>query len=197
MDRRDELFERYADRHASTSMSVQGLLRLCDDLAVEPDSYEVLLFCYLCRAKEMYRLTRDEFLLGLKHLGHSIDTVAELRRALFTYNILPEQHHFYLWTFHYGLTDGQRCLSPSNAISLWRLFYSKNVDRPSMLDAWFDFLERETPKMITCDTWKIFPQWTRFLQVNGFAAYDENEAWPCLFDGFVEDYLKTNPSRMS
>jgi hypothetical protein len=168
-DRRLQLFEQYAN---GDLMLLDGLLRFCVDLSVEPDCYEVLLFCFLCRAKQMYSLTKNEFVLGLKTLGPHLDTFADL------------------WTYHYGLTDGQRCLTTGNAISLWRLFYSKRVDKPVVVEQWLDYLERDNnhdiPKGITCDTWTIFPQFAKFIHTNGYAAYDDSEAWPCLFDDFVD-----------
>jgi hypothetical protein len=190
IDHREELFEHYSDNHQI--ISLDNILRFCTDLSIEPDSYEVLLFCFLCRAKQMYSLTKEEFLLGLKTLGNQIDNLIDLRTALFNYQILSNEKEFYLWTYHYGLIDGQRCLTTQNAISLWRLFYSKEIEKPLILDQWFSYLENdEIPKTITSDTWRIFPQFAKFIELNGYEAYDDNEAWPCLFDGFVEYHQKT------
>ena len=187
-DRREQLFDHYAERHRV--LSLNGLLQLCYDLNIEPESYEVLLFCFLCRAKKMYLLTKDEFFLGLKNLGNHVDNLTDLRHKLFHFDALPYQNEFYLWTFNYGLIDDQRSLTTANAISLWRLFYSKCFESPTILNEWLIYLQNEVtndiPKTITCDTWKIFPQFAKFLQLNGFDAYDDNEAWPDLFDGFVE-----------
>ena len=191
IDRRLQYFEYYSEGEI---ISLDGLLRFCHDLSLEPDCYEVLLFCYLCRAKQMYSLTKQEFILGLKSLGNHFETLTDIRTALFNYEISNEEEEFYLWTFHYGLIDGQRCLTTSNAISLWRLFYSKGVKKPLILDRWLSYLEHETkniiPKTITCDTWRIFPQFAKFIQTNGYEAYDDSEAWPCLFDDFVEYQLE-------
>lgn len=188
-DRRLQFFKHYASSVDDELISLDGILRFCDDLSIEPDSYEVLLFCFLCRAKQMYSLTKEEFLLGLQTLANPSD----LRTALFSYDILPYENQFYIWTYHYGLIDGQRCVTTSNAISLWRLFYSKHVSKPDIFDRWINYLEEdwnnEIPKTITCDTWTIFPQFAKFIQLNGYEAYDDNEAWPCLFDGFVENQL--------
>ncbi|CAF1128849.1 unnamed protein product [Rotaria sp. Silwood1] len=191
-DRRLQLFKHYSDDEQI--MSVDGILRLCNDLSIEPDCYEVLLFCFVCRAKQMYSLTKDEFILGLKTLGNHIDNLSDLRTSLFNYDILPYESEFYSWTYHYGLIDGQRCVTTQNAISLWRLFYSKAIKKPQILEQWLNYLEQdinnEIPKTITCDTWTIFPQFAKFIELNGYKAYDDNEAWPCLFDGFVEYQLE-------
>ncbi|CAF0765451.1 unnamed protein product [Adineta steineri] len=199
IDRRFQLFKKYSDD--DELMSVDGILRLCNDLSLEPDSYEVLLFCFVCRAKQMYSLTKDEFFLGLKTLGIHGDNFSELRTRLFNYNIVSYENEFYNWTYHYGLVDGQRCLTTQNAISLWRLFYLKGIERPKILDQWLNYLEQdinnEIPKTITCDTWTIFPQFEKFIELNGYGAYDDNEAWPCLFDGFVEHQLEQQQQKNS
>jgi hypothetical protein len=192
-DRRLQLFKHYSNDRDVELMTVDGILRLCNDLSIEPDSYEVLLFCFLCRAKQMYSLTKDEFLLGLKTLGNYVDNLSDLRTTLFTYDVSSYENQFYIWTYHFGLIDGQRCVTTPNAISLWRLFYSKNFPKPKIFDRWINYLDQdvnnEIPKTITCDTWTIFPQFAKFIELNGYEAYDDNEAWPCLFDGFVENEI--------
>lgn len=195
VDRCRQLFRQYTDDEL---MSLDGLLGLCSDLSLEPDCYEILLFCFLCRARHMYSLTFEEFLLGLQTLGHSLHTLLDIRAALIDYRVSAEESQFYAWTFHYGLIDGQRCLSTANAVSLWRLFYSKDILAPDILDRWLTYLEHDvehdTPKTITCDTWIIFPQLAKFIQSNGYDTYDDNEAWPCLFDSFVEYQQKLRSS---
>ncbi|CAF2515181.1 unnamed protein product [Rotaria sp. Silwood2] len=180
IDRREQLFKHYSDNNQL--MSIDGILRFCNDLSIEPDSYELLLFCFLCQAKQMYSLIKNEFLLGLKTLGNHIDNLLDLRTSLLNYNILPYEKEFYIWTYHYGLVDGQHRLTKQNAISLWRLFYSKNIEKPKILDPWLNYLEddinNEIPKIITYDTWRIFPQFAEFIQLNGYQSYDDNEAWP-------------------
>ena len=195
VDRCRQLFRQYTDDEL---MSLDGLLRFCSDLSLEPDCYEILLFCFLCRARHMYSLTFEEFLLGLQTLGHSLHTLLDIRAALIDYRVSAEENQFYAWTYHYGLIDGQRCLSTANAVSLWRLFYSKDIPAPEILDRWLTYLEHDvehdTPKTITCDTWIIFPQFGKFIQSNGYDTYDDNEAWPCLFDSFVESQQKLRSS---
>lgn len=193
LDRNEQLFEHYSSSHSL--MSLDEILRFCTDLSLEPDSYEILLFCFLSRAKQMYILTREEFLRGLKALINHWENLHDLQNALLHYHISSnsEEDEFYRWIYHYGLIDGQRSLTTSNAVCLWRLFYSKQLAKPRILDDWLKYLENndEVPKTITCDTWTIFPQFARFIQMKGYTSYDDNEAWPCLFDGFVEYQQKT------
>ena len=139
----------------------------------------------------MYFLSRDEFLRGWKALGEPTAHLDELRRKLIQFDVKSCREEFYLWTFQFGLIDGQRTLTTRNAIDLWKLFYSKDAEKPAILEHWLAYLEEDMitdiPKLITCDTWKIFPQFAAFLQANELHSYDENDGWPSLFDGFVED----------
>ena len=197
VDRAEELFLHYS--HRTSRIGVDGLLRFCADLRLAPDSAEFLLFCFLCRAKEMYFLSRDEFLRGWKSFGEPMEHLDELRRNLIRFDVNSCREEFYLWTFHFGLNDGQRTLTTRNAIDLWKLFYSKDEAKPAILEPWLAYLEEDMivdiPKLITCDTWKIFPQFAAFLQSNGFDSYDENDGWPSLFDGFVEDQREKQRQR--
>lgn len=194
-DRIEHCFNEYSNGNAS--ICIDGLLRLCNDLCVQADSYEFFLFCYLCRAKQMFCLTREEFERGWKSLGEDLQHLSELRSALIHFHFPSNREDFYHWTFHFALNDGQTSLTSVNAIALWKLFYSKNCAKSSIVDQWFEYLEEEmihdVPKMITFDTWKIFPQFVEFLQCHGFDLYDDNDGWPSLFDGFV-DYQREKRS---
>lgn len=193
-DHHEELFKHYSDKNQF--IAIDGILRFCNDLSIQPDSYELLLFCFLCQAKQMYILTKTEFLCGVKTLNNEFKNLFDLRTSLLTYKISPYEKEFYIWTYHYGLMDGQHRVTRQNAISLWRLFYSKDIPKPKILDLWLNYLENnindEIPKTITLDTWKIFPQFADFIQLNGYESYDDSEAWPCLFDSFIEYYQKTS-----
>lgn len=192
IDRCEEFFDIYSNR--TSTITVDGLLRFCSDLSLAPDSFEFLLFCFLCRAKRMYFLTRDEFVRGWNSLGDQIENLNEIRRHLIDFDVRKVQNEFYRWTFQFGLNEGQRNLTTRNAIDLWKLFYSKSKDKPMIFDRWIDYLEEDMindiPKLITCDTWTIFPQFVEFIRLKGFHSYDENDGWPCLFDSFVETQLK-------
>ncbi|CAF4693681.1 unnamed protein product [Rotaria sp. Silwood1] len=114
---------------------------------------------------------------------HSSVLIKHVRTALMNYNVLPYEKEFYIWIYYFSLIDGQQHrLIKQHAISLWRLFYSKNIEKPKILDSWLNYLEddinNEISKTITYDTWRIFPQFVEFIQLNGYQSYDDNEAWP-------------------
>ena len=188
IDRHEQIFAHYSTDQQF--MSVDDMRRFWQTLAFEPVSYEVLLFYFLCRAKHLPSLAKADFLHGLRTLVDHIDHSNDLRTALLNYDISAAQNEFYLWTYQFGVANGHRQLTTENAIGLWRLFYSKRVDRPPMLEHWLHYLENggshAVPRTIRVDLWMMFPCFAEFLHLTGYGSYDSNEAWPCLFDDFVD-----------
>lgn len=93
----------------------------------------------------------------------------------------------YRFTFQFGLDaeEGQRSLQRDIAIALWRLVFTQ--DAPAILEHWLDFLA-ENPsgiRGISRDTWNMFLNFTQTIGPD-LTNYSEDEAWPSLFDTFVE-----------
>lgn len=145
----------------------------------------------------MCRFTKSEFIQGCRSMG--ADTIAGIRRRLEeTVAALRAEgpatdgpaatvgsdqfKQLYRFTFVFGLEPGFRIVSLDMAIILWRLVFT--VHTPAILDRWLYFLEqhpniRGVPK----DTWNMF---LNFAESVDITAYDDTEAWPSLFDDFVE-----------
>lgn len=93
----------------------------------------------------------------------------------------------YRFTFQFGLDaeEGQRSLQRDIAIALWRLVFTQ--DTPAILEHWLAFLV-ENPsgiRGISRDTWNMFLNFTQTIGPD-LSNYSEDEAWPSLFDTFVE-----------
>ncbi len=71
------------------------------------------------------------------------------------------------------------------AMSLWQLVFSPR--EPAILQKWLGFLQAhsETVRGISRDTWNMFLNFSDTVG-NDLSVYDEDEAWPSLFDDFVE-----------
>jgi DCN1-like protein 3 len=88
------------------------------------------------------------------------------------------------FTFKFGLDPDQRILPADMAICLWRLVFSQN--EPLILERWLLFLDKHPHvRGIPRDTWNMF---LNFVETVGddLSTYDDAEAWPSLFDDFVE-----------
>lgn len=70
------------------------------------------------------------------------------------------------------------------AVILWQLVFSPR--EPPILARWLNFVQYHNPvRGISCDTWNIFLNFADSIG-DDLSAYDGNDAWPSLFDDFVE-----------
>lgn len=167
-----------------------GILRLCADLDLPADDFRVLLFAWKCDASQMGMLTKQEFLQGCRSLG--TDSIRSLKSSLEGLVKEVEQSYdafgdVYRYAFRFALDVeyGQRSLPVDVAVSLWRLVFTH---RPSqLLDRWIEFLEQvpSPVRAIPRDTWCMFLHLVEAVG-NDLSRYDDTEAWPSLFDDFVE-----------
>ena len=134
-------------------------------------------------------LNRKEFFEGCKAINaDSIDSICARFPSLL--NEAKQEDKFkdlYRFTFQFGLDseEGQRSLHREIAIALWKLVFTQN--KPPILDQWLHFLV-ENPsgiKGISRDTWNMFLNFTQVIGPD-LSNYSEDEAWPSLFDTFVE-----------
>ncbi|XP_015123453.1 DCN1-like protein 3 [Diachasma alloeum] len=181
------LFDQYKDPHEDIILE-DGIERLCDDLQLSPDDFKVLVLAWKLDAEQMCQFTRQEFVNGLKLL--KVDSIrgVQLRLPEVVQELTVNGDMFkdlYRFTFRFGLdvTSGQRILPVDMAIVLWRLVFT--IREPPLLARWLAFLENHHVRGIPRDTWNMF---LNFAEVIGsdLGAYDDAEAWPSLFDDFVE-----------
>lgn len=181
------LFELYRDADEDVILA-EGIEKFCSDLQVNPDEFIVLVIAWKFNAETMCKFTKEEFVSGCK--GLKVDSIKGIQ-SKFT-DLLSEVKNkqsfkeFYKWTYKFGLDidTGQRTLPCDMAMGLWKLIFSQN--EPPILEHWIEFLE-EHPSIrgIPRDTWDMF---LNFVEQVGddLSTYDDTEAWPSLFDDFVE-----------
>ncbi|XP_069761614.1 DCN1-like protein 3 [Narcine bancroftii] len=184
----EELFSRYKDAHEDAILE-EGMEWFCNDLSVDPTEFVVLLLAWKFQAATMCKFTRKEFIEGCKALNaDSIEGIrARFPSLMNEAKVEDKFKDLYRFTFQFGLDseEGQRSLRREIAVALWKLVFTQNV--PFILDQWLSFLTENPPgiKGISRDTWNMF---LNFIQVIGpdLTNYSEDEAWPSLFDTFVE-----------
>lgn len=60
-----DLFKLYVDEEAQDSIGLEGFERLCKDADMPMEGTRPLIFCWQMQAKEMGRITKDEWLQGM------------------------------------------------------------------------------------------------------------------------------------
>jgi len=191
-----------------------GTEALCDDLELKPDDFRILIFAWKCNAEQMCRFTRAQFVHGCRSLkgADSIKSI-QLRLQEVSVDLLTRPDLFkdlYRYTYHFGLASSSQgtllvtstlCgegsamavsgLTPRNlpidmAIELWRLVFFQN--EPAILSKWLNFLQSSEGPMVRCiqeDAWNMFLHLCETVG-SDLSTYTEDDAWPSLFDDFVE-----------
>ncbi|XP_017877591.1 DCN1-like protein 3 isoform X1 [Ceratina calcarata] len=195
----NSLFDQYKDSHEDVILA-DGIERLCNDLQLSPDEFKVLVLAWKLNAKQMCQFTRQEFVAGLKAM--KVDSIRGIQSRLpeVVQDLTMNGDLFkdlYRFTFRFGLdvNAGQRILPADMAIVLWKLVFT--IREPPLLLRWLKFLESHHVRGIPRDTWNMFLNFAESIG-DDLSIYDDAEAWPSLFDDFVEyenDQMNQNISK--
>lgn len=188
----EAMFQKYKDDEEEAILD-DGMEKFCQDLSVNPTEFVVLVLAWKFNASKMCRFTRSEFVEGCKQL--KVDSVRSIRQKLdeLEKDVRKNSEDFrelYRFTFGFGLDvdEGQRVLPTNMAVPLWRLVFGDKT--PEYMDKWYAFLEEKAVRAIPRDTWNMFLHMTEVIK-GDLSNYDESEAWPSLFDDFVEAQRKS------
>lgn len=183
----EAMFQKYRDE-SEDAILVNGVERFCQDLLVHPAEFIVLVLAWQFNASKMCRFTKEEFVDGCKFL--KVDNVNSIKNKMVDIEKRVRQNNedfreLYKFTFGFGLDvdEGQRSLPVNMAIPLWKLVFGEHA--PEYMDKWYDYIEEKEVKVIPRDTWNMFLHMAEAIKPD-FSNYDESEAWPSLFDDFVE-----------
>ncbi|KAF8890759.1 Cullin binding-domain-containing protein [Infundibulicybe gibba] len=184
-------------------ITVDGTLRLCEDLEVDPEDVVLLAVAYELKSPRVGEWGRDGWVAGWKKLG--CDTIPAMRDALATLRTrlgtdttylkilaIETAQAFWGLLLPHGLRGG--ALAPSTAPN------SKNDSDDEMqglqpptagqgfqeeyVEWWFEFLRERGGKGVSKDTWLMFLDFMRSIDA-GFTNYDMEAAWPSTIDDFV------------
>ncbi|XP_078485531.1 DCN1-like protein 3 [Ciona intestinalis] len=178
------LFRMYKD-DVEDLILADGVERLCSDLEVDPTEFVVLVLAWKLKASTMCRFTRDEFISGCQEM--KCDSISSIRSS-FPRILKDAEINFkelYRFTFQFALDadEGQRSLPCDIAIAMWNVVFSTN--QPSILQSWIQFLQERNVRGISRDTWHMFLYLVDAISED-IENYNDNEAWPSLFDDFVQ-----------
>ncbi|KOB77117.1 Defective in cullin neddylation protein [Operophtera brumata] len=184
----NQLFDQYKDS-LEEAILAEGIENLCNDLQLNPDDFKVLVLAWKLNASQMCRFTKTEFVHGLKDMKTDSIKSIQLKLNEIICGLSRESEQYkdlYRFTFKFGLdvSTGQRILPTDIAILLWRLVFTSN--EPPILNRWLLYLEKSPHiRGIPKDTWYMFLNFCEFVG-DDLSSYDDTEAWPSLFDDFVE-----------
>lgn len=190
----EQYYDKYRDSDEDAILA-EGMERFCTDLGVDPTEFIVLVVAWKFGASQMCRFTREEFINGCKKLQvHDAESLKKILPGLRIQCTTPATFkELYNFSFSFGLDHSvsQRSLPVDMAIPLWDLVFT--LYKPFILESWFDFLRENDVRGISRDTWNLFLPFARTVTPS-FSNYDESEAWPSLFDDFVEHELSKKRS---
>jgi len=208
----EALFDSYKE---GETIGIDGTLRLCKDLGVDPEDVVMLAVAYELKSPSVGEWTRPGWVEGWKKL--ECDSVPRMKAcvAQLAMKLANDTDYFrsvYNYTFDFAKTEtGQRSISIENAIAFWGLLLPaglkgralQHVDSrieedevvytPSREpgwkleynDLWFEFMTEKGGKGVSKDTWQMFFDFVRTIDAK-FEKHDLEAAWPSAIDDFAE-----------
>ncbi|GAO52041.1 hypothetical protein G7K_6129-t1 [Saitoella complicata NRRL Y-17804] len=184
----DAIFSSFASPTDPSETDIDGTIRYCQALSLDPEDPVTLVLSYQLNAPSMGIFSRSRFVDGWSQLR--VDTIEGMRSVVeglrATWESGDEQlfKRVYMFTYNYARTPGQKSISLEVAIAYWTLLLSP--PRFHHLDFWIQFLQETRPeKTVPKDTWNLLYDFAKNVDAD-FGNYDEDGAWPVTLDEFVE-----------
>ncbi|KAI8325462.1 DUF298-domain-containing protein [Martensiomyces pterosporus] len=181
-------FAQYEDADAADgkrAISPEGFERLCSALGLDLESVEPLVLLWKLNSTRLGYIEIKEWSDGIhamqvqdqEQLRATIDSTVrqlDVDKPLFK--------EFYRKTFDFFKADGQKSVSAEDAQTALPLVAGGNWLIPKFAEY---LREKEPVKIVNRDQWSSLLELSKSVKPD-FSNYDENGAWPVLFDGFVE-----------
>ncbi|EGG16608.1 hypothetical protein DFA_07586 [Cavenderia fasciculata] len=179
------MFEKYKDE--DNLMGPDAICKFCFDLGLAPESIQVLVLAWQMNADKMGYFQKEEFVVGLEKLK-SYDLVT-LKKELIqlTAQVLGDPNKFLeLYKFSFGYSSelvNKKLLDVNTAAELLELVLPQSVHTPNFVS--FLRSDKHNLKVINKDHWLCYNEFSKTVK-RDLSNYDQQDAWPLLFDTFVE-----------
>jgi len=181
MKRLEELFNKYKEEDDDQMLGPNGMVKLCQDLDVDPEDVVTLVMAYRLKAKQMGYFSKEEFTKGFEAMG--VDSIDKMKKQISKLRVdLDDAATFkniYRFAFDFAKEDQQKCIDMEMAQGLIGLLL---VDRYPLANSFSDFLkQQESYKGLNIDQWTSLLEFCKAINPD-LSNYDENGAWPCVLD---------------
>ncbi|GAA5943078.1 NEDD8 ligase DCN1 [Sporobolomyces koalae] len=188
------LWKKYCDGPEEAEIGLDGTIRYCEDVNINPEQAEMLALAWFTKAPTMGRFAKKPWVeawlnVHCDSLEQQRDYVESLREKLTQPDAFREVYNY---SFDYAKQEGQKSMPFEIAQELWNLLIPldpASTFPKDRLGWWLEFLVEHGSKVVSKDTWNLFLEFTRTVDP-GFVNYDEEAAWPSLIDDFVENARK-------
>lgn len=189
----DTLFNKYKDPKDDV-IGPEQMETFFNDCSVSPTSVECLVFAKVMEASKMGYFSRDEFKRGFTALKiHSLSQVkGKLQRLL--NNIKKNEKSFsqlYCFAFDYCKEEANsRIVDTRLLMEMLNLLCIKRPHVEQLQHFLLAQVENGKYKVLNKDQWRCILEFSNAYKNDPLLeSYNENEAWPCIFDDFVESRL--------
>jgi len=214
--RLEQMYGTYKDKDGD-EITVDGTLKWCGDLGVDPEDVVLLSIAYELKSPSVGSFPRKSWIDGWKSLG--CDSISSMQIALpkLRDKLAQDPAYFtsvYNYTFDFAKSEAHRSIGVDIAIAFWGLLIphgltgaalahisdeddddeeDESMDseegwKPEFTDWWFEFLTAKGGKGVSKDTWTMFLDFIRTID-SEFKKHDYESAWPSSIDDFVT-YVK-------
>ncbi|KAG2200834.1 hypothetical protein INT47_001365, partial [Mucor saturninus] len=181
-------FDKYADKDNRDLIGPDGCQSFFSDIGISLESIQPLIIGYKMKSSRMGYITWDEWFDVIKPNICSMVNDGKLKVVVDQWegSVLndPEEYmQFYLFTFNYAKTTGQKSMDVETAIAFWQIMLQ---DKYPIVKSFIQFLQEAHPvKVINKDQWSNMLYFCQSVPED-LRNYDNTSSWPVLFDDYVE-----------
>lgn len=190
------IFKKYADNSNQEIIDIDGTIQYFNDLNIdfETDIRALIAACVL-NSTNAGEFKRESFVSYWSQ--QNVSTIAGMSQHLHDISqngdIIEKTYKF---AFNYTLEHKKKKLPVEEAIALWSVFFSKDLQNPETTAFKFinDYIAtgKSGKTDITRDEWMMAYEFFQ-IPLSDLKKHTENAAWPVLMDEFVDLFFNTDP----